>query len=344
MNTNAKILVAEDELTNSILLKKVLSKEGYTVVVANNGLEALKHLEREKFDIVLTDWMMPEIDGIELIRRIRENNVKPAPYIVMITALVSLDAKNYSLDAGADDYIAKPIDVNDLLVRVKDGLNKHRQSSVFKVEQSHKPKNNNSLPPFVGVVIATSTGGPPTILELLKNIPETSPAAFYLVQHGPPWMLETFAQRIGKETKLKVYLVENGMKSQPGCVYLAPGDFHIRINPNDFSLTLDDGPKENFVRPSADPLFRTAAEAFGDYCIALVLTGLGKDGAGGAAQVVMMGGKVLVQDPTTAVAPSMPTAIINSKIKHRVVPIDLMPKALNETIFTNNATLKVAKK
>lgn len=344
MNTSAKILVAEDELTNSILLKRVLSKEGYSVVVANNGMEAIQHLEKESFDVVLTDWMMPQMDGIELIRKIREKKGTPAPYVVMITALVSNDAKNYALEAGADDYIAKPIDVNELIVRVKDGLSKHRQTPIFKEQKSQKPKKINALPPFVGVVVATSTGGPPTVLELFKNIPENSPAAFYLVQHGPPWMLETFAQRIKKETGLKVFLVENGMKSQPGTVYLAPGDFHIRIDPNDYSITLDDGPKENFVRPSADPLFRSAAEAFGEYCIAVVLTGLGKDGVSGASQVVMMGGKVLVQDPTTAVAPSMPTAVINSNMKHRVVKIDQMPKALNETIFTHNATLKGAKK
>ncbi len=345
MNTTAKILIVEDELTNSILLKRVLSNAGYSVVVANNGHDALLHLEKETFDVILTDWMMPKVDGIELIRRVREKKEKPAPYIVMITALVSRDSKEYALEAGADDYIAKPINVHDLLGIVKDGLLKHRQKPIYKVDkETNLIKKNNNLPPFVCVVIATSTGGPPTILELIKNINSNSTAAFYLVQHGPPWMLETFAQRIKKETELDVFLVEEGMESKAGAIYLAPGDFHIRVNSSDFTLSLDAGPKENFVRPSADPLFRSAAEAFGEYCIGVVLTGLGRDGVNGASHIAMLGGKILVQDPTTAVAPSMPTAVINSKVKHKVFKIDLMPKAINESIFTANATLKSKKK
>lgn len=337
-----KILVAEDELTNSILLKRLLSKAGYSVVVAHNGADALKHLEKEHFDALLTDWMMPQMDGIELIRRCREK-IRPIPLIVMITALVSEGARNYAMESGADDYIAKPIDVDELLTRVKDGLEKTYQTPPEKPSKHIISRDTNVIPPFVGIVIATSTGGPPTLIELFKNLPDNNLAAYYIVQHGPAWMLDTFSQRLQRETTLKVSLASNNVKSDPGNIYIAPGDKHLRIKPKTYILSLDDGPKENFVRPAADPLFRSASDAFGKYCISIVLTGLGRDGAQGAAQIASVQGTVLVQDPESAVAPSMPRTIIESGIPHEIVPLSDLSDVVAKKIDAINKTLKEVK-
>ncbi|NLO18435.1 MAG: chemotaxis protein CheB [Ignavibacteria bacterium] len=338
MSELKKILIAEDELTNSILLKRVLTKAGYSVVVAHNGLDAYKHLECEQFDALLTDWMMPNMDGIELIRRTRQN-ISPVPLIIMITSLVSDGARTYSLESGADDYIAKPFDLDELLIRLKDGLHRKTQDAPKKIS-SIISRSIDVRPPFVGVVVATSTGGPPTLLETFRNIPANTNAAFYLVQHGPSWMLDTFAQRLQRESMLTISLASNGAKSEAGNVYIAPGDKHLRIAPGTFNLILDDGPKENFVRPAADPLFRSAAEAFGKYCIAVVLTGLGRYGAQGAAQIASTQGTVLVQDPETCIAPSMPKTVIEADIQHRVVPLSNLCRVIIETIQPLSEELK----
>ncbi len=340
MSELKKILVAEDELTNSILLKRLLSKAGYSVVVAHNGADALKHLERETFDALLTDWMMPEMDGIELIRRAREK-IKPIPLIIMITALVSEGARTYALESGADDYIAKPIDVEELLTRVKDGLSKTQQAPPEKTEGEQViTRESDVLPPFVGVVVATSTGGPPTLIEIFRNVPQDIDAAFFVVQHGPPWMLETFSQRLQRETKLNVSLASNNAKPEPGNIYIAPGDRHLRIENGTMNLILDDGPKENFVRPAADPLFRSAAQAFGKYCVGVILTGLGRDAAQGAAQVASINGQILVQDPETAVAPSMPRTVIETGIRHKIISLADMAKAIEDAVRPMAAKLK----
>lgn len=333
-----KILVAEDELTNSILLKRLLTKAGYSVVTVSNGLDALQLLEREAFDAILTDWMMPNMDGIELIRKVRES-IKPMPLIIMITALVSEGARTYALESGADDYIAKPIDVDELLARVKDGLDKKTQKAPQKASQVVS-REVEVFPPFVGVVMATSTGGPPTLLEIFKNVPANTQAAFYIVQHGPSWMLETFVQRLQRETSLKVNLAVNGMDSEIGNIYIAPGDRHLKIDGSTYKLILDDGPKENFVRPAADPLFRSAALAFGKYCIASVLTGLGRDGAQGASQIAALQGSVIVQDPESAIAPSMPRTIVEMGIPHRIVKLNEIGKTISEMVFPLSARLK----
>lgn len=342
MSDLKQVLVVEDELTNAILLKRILIRAGYSTVVAHNGMEALKHLDKEKFDAVLTDWMMPQIDGIELIRRLREK-VKPLPLIIMITALVSEGARAYALESGADDYIAKPIDVDELITRLKDGLDKHTQSFPGKVAQIIT-RETDVLPPFIGVGIGTSTGGPPTLIELFKNLPDGLNAAFYIVQHGPSWMLETFSQRLQKETKYSVSLAMHGMESEPGHIYIAPGDKHMKIEPGTYRIMLDDGPKENFVRPAADPMFRSIAEAFGKYSLGVILTGLGRDGAQGASQIVAVKGSIIVQDPETAVAPSMPNTVIQTGIDHKTAPLSTISKLIAETIFPVAAQLKIAHK
>ncbi len=338
MSAMYKLLIVEDELTNSILLKRILSKANYSVVVANNGQEAMDHLGREKFDAVLTDWMMPRMDGIELIRQMREK-MEHLPYIIMITALVSEGARSYALESGADDYIAKPIDVQELLTRLQDGLAKTYQDAPKPVDTT-VTRDTNVVPPFVGVVIGTSTGGPPTLIELFKGVEANTNAAFFIVQHGPAWMLETFSQRLQKETSLKVRLATNNQEAEKGHIYIAPGDKHLRIEAETFRMTLDDGPKENFVRPAADALFRSAATAFGKYTVGVVLTGLGRDGAQGASQIASVKGTIVVQDPSTAVAPSMPTTVVESGVPHRLVPLDQLGKAVSETVFPISAALK----
>ena len=336
-----KILVAEDELTSSLLLKRLLTKLGYLVVVAHNGTDAFKHIQKERFDIVLTDWMMPQMDGIELIRRIRED-IHPTPIIIMITALVSESSKNYALESGADDFVAKPIDIDELKVIIEDNLSKNTQKD-NEIREVKKEVVSEIIPAFAGCVIVTSTGGPPTLIKLLKEIPKHTKAAFYIVQHGPTWMLKTFATRLQKETELKVILATDGMKSELGNIYLAPGDFHLKIN-KDLTLSLDNGPKENFVKPAADPLFRTAARAFGKYLTAVILTGLGKDGTNGATAIANNGGDIIVQDPQSAIAPSMPRSIIDKKIKNKVFDLDTLPREISKSIEQRNYLLKERKK
>ncbi|TAL69314.1 MAG: response regulator [Bacteroidetes bacterium] len=123
MSIQYKILVAEDEYTNALLLKKILTNKGYQTEVAYNGAEAFAFLEKDTFHVLLADWMMPVMDGIELIRRTIAW-IKPKPYIIMVTALASSKAENYARASGADDYIAKPINNDDLLERVVKGIEK----------------------------------------------------------------------------------------------------------------------------------------------------------------------------------------------------------------------------
>lgn len=324
-----KVLVVEDIVTSRILLCKILKKEGYDVSSAANGVEALELLATEKFDAILTDWMMPNLDGIELIEKIRKS-IKPIPVIIVITALSSRSAKEKVFEVGADDYIAKPYDNKEVITRLENCLNRQKSETTqfLNDDQFEFVK----VPPFAGVCVAASTGGPPALLNLFSKIKPTMRAAFFVVLHGPAWMLESFTERIQRETEMRVRLGEDGMVIKPGEIYLAPGDKHMVINPQKFCIQISDGPPENYVKPSADPLFRSVAFLFKSKSLSVILTGMGRDGAIGSGYISAAGGITIAQDPKTATLSSMPQSVIDLRIAKFVVPLDEIGDTINKSI------------
>jgi two-component system, chemotaxis family, protein-glutamate methylesterase/glutaminase len=342
MPEKKKILIAEDDKILAKYFEKILINSGYNIDIAYDGKEAYEKLKNTHYDALMTDWMMPKIDGINLIRLIRKE-IHPSPLIFMITTLGSEMSKNHALDSGADGFLMKPVNPVDLISKLNNIFNISQQTVTDKTElQDIVPAT--ALPPFVAVVIASSTGGPSTLMELFKKMQFTNRASFYIVQHGPAWMFESFAKRIEEVTAYKAIICNDNLPSEPGNIYIAPGDKHITIEPETFNILLNDGPRENFVRPAADPLFRSAAKAFGKYCIAVVLTGLGADGTKGAGVVYSAKGKILVQDPATAIAPSMPTSVIRARVPHTLVNIDDMHSAISGNIYPLYASLQKEKK
>jgi len=130
---------------------------------------------------------------------------------------------------------------------------------------------------------------------------------------------------------MPVMLGQNNMSIKPGHIYISPGDHHMLIDSN-LTITLDDGPKENFVRPSADPMFRSIANTFNERSVAIVLTGLGRDGSNGSQVIKKINGKVIIQDPTTAIAPSMPRSVLDEGIADVNTTVDQIPRKIAEFI------------
>jgi two-component system chemotaxis response regulator CheB len=145
-------------------------------------------------------------------------------------------------------------------------------------------------------------------------------------------MLESLGSYLENSTAFRIKMAQHLMRAEKGFIYIAPAGKHLVITPEHFLLHLTDGERENFVRPSADPLFRSAAEAFGHYCVAVILTGMGRDGTQGAAHIAAAKGTVLAQDPDTAVAPSMPTTVIQAGIATQVPILDELGAAVGRDI------------
>jgi two-component system chemotaxis response regulator CheB len=325
MSQQYNILVADDDVMSTGLLRKILVKAGHAVTIARNGLEALRLVQENSFDVVLVDWMMPELDGVEVIKKIRAS-VKPIPQLIMVTALASEESRRQAFAAGADDYIGKPIDRN-LLLSALGHRNSTRQAS-----SAYLLRRAGAMNSIVGVAIAASTGGPKALKTVFTTIQPTTEAAFFIVQHAPLAMLDKIADSLQNMTSMKVQLADDGITVRPGAVYIARGERHMVLEEGKSVLRITDDPPENFVRPAADPLFRSVARNYGPRSLGVILTGMGKDGQVGAGYIANAGGVVLVQNPDTATQPSMPHKVISVKIVCTIVPLENMGKAISDAI------------
>ncbi len=324
-----RVLIVDDESTMVRILKRILSMDKYIIDVATNGEDALEKLRKSRYHALLTDWLMPHMNGIQLIKYIR-SEIEEQPCIILITVIDSLQAKENVLEIGADYYLPKPVDIMELLSCLKNGLARMQQTPQ-KINYTGLPKKQEQKPPCVAVVLASSTAGCEALRKVFYNFPSCN-AAFFIVQHGPKWIHQQLESQIRLNTELNVSLAEDSVNIQPGSIYIAQGGSHLCIQPESFSIQVTSDPMENFVRPSADPLFRTAAKAFGCFTIGVVLTGLGIDGTNGAAHISAVGGIVLAQEPKTACASTMPQSIISSGLTHHAISLDNMQATIIEQV------------
>ncbi len=322
------ILIVEDDPSAKFTYRKILSMDGNKVSYASNGEEGLSIAKENEFDIIITDWLMPVMDGIELISKIR-SEVKKQPIIFLLTAVNSTDAQKKALFAGADEYLTKPIQFDILKEKINESIKRGRVNiSNKQISKSRIVADKN----FYCVGIAASTGGPSTLVKYFSSLSATKNAAFLIVLHGPGWMLKTFVKSLQEVTQMPVHEGNTGVVVKPGNIYLAQGKKHMVLKEGTNILEQIDAPAENYVKPSADPLFRSIANSFGSKSIGMVFTGMGKDGALGCGYIHAAGGRVMVQDPKTAILPSMPEAVINLKMANQVIPLDNMAAELHNCL------------
>jgi two-component system chemotaxis response regulator CheB len=188
------------------------------------------------------------------------------------------------------------------------------------------------------VVIGASAGGVEALLRLVRDLPADFPAAVCIVLHIPPDAPSLLAHILGRESKLPVAHAEDRQALVGGRIYIAPPDRHLLVG-EDGMVQVARGPRENRHRPAVDPLFRSAALAFGPRAIAVVLTGTLDDGTAGALAVKERGGIVVVQDPAEALYPGMPQSVVRHVDVDHVVPINSMGETLarlvRETVPSN---------
>ena len=322
------ILVAEDDPTSQFILQKMLEKEGHSVTVCPNGVDALYKLQGKKHEVLLTDWMMPEMDGMELIRRVR-TLIKPPPLIIVITSISSNEAKQHALESGADEFLVKPVYPKNVISLIDQCTAKNTQL-LNPIKTEDRPLSSISAIPYSGIVIGASSGGPNSLKKMFTHIQKNLLAYLFIVLHGPQWMLEVFAETLQRETQHPTEIAKEGMDLRTGTVYIAPGDKHMVLkNTDKLTIHLDDSPAVNYVKPAIDPLFRSAADIFGPNCIGVVLTGMGCDGALGAVKISQKGGIVIAQDPKTAIVGSMPEKAIETGAVKNILPLEKIGEILS---------------
>jgi two-component system chemotaxis response regulator CheB len=180
---------------------------------------------------------------------------------------------------------------------------------------------------FDAIVIGASAGGIPALKAILKRVPGTIPCPIVIVQHLPPYPNTTLPGVLGFGSRLQTKYASQGDRLRAGTVFIAPPDAHVVIG-TARKLELESGPKVQFARPSIDRFFETAAAAFRGRVLAIVLSGMGSDGARGVSEIKRGGGVVLVQDPASADAPWMPLAAIAACEPDLVLPLSAIPSAI----------------
>lgn len=346
-----RVLIAEDEDTSAMLVGKMLTDAGFEATRVRDGEQALQRLlTGESYDVILTDWLMPNMDGIALIRELRRRDTRPPP-IVVLTAIASDSARYRVLDAGADDYLAKPANQNELVQCLERAVARTQQSPQ-KTELMHAEPAPSSAPihHFPLVMLTAGAGGPNTLQHIFETMGQAEKAVFIVVQHGPNWMLETFAHRLQAKTELNVRMASNAKILKAGEVLIAPGGRHTTLADGGLRLVCTPAQNADINAPSADLLFESAARQLPGECLGVILTGSGCDGARGAQALRCAGATVIVQHPASADVQAMPRGAIALSSSDtsldastlEIAEMDDIPPRLDEYIFDTSLRLGLA--
>lgn len=178
--------------------------------------------------------------------------------------------------------------------------------------------------PIAAVVIGTSTGGPVALREVLPKLPPTLNVPVFVVQHMPARYTKSLSERLCESSMIPIVEAMDSMKIEANKVYIAPGGLQMRIRATakgPIIQTTDDPPEHN-CRPAVDYMFRSAAEVYGGNLLAVVMTGMGRDGTEGCRVIKGLGGAVIAQHPDGCVVYGMPKAVVEEKLADRVVPLE----------------------
>ncbi len=335
-----RVLVADDSSLMRRLVSDTLRGEGFEVLTASNGKEAVELAAKNKPDAAVLDVRMPVMDGLAALKEFVSTGIPT----VMFSSLTKEDSQVTmdALEVGAFDFVPKPggtvtLDISE----VRDDLiRKVRAAVISKKIPILRPKTGKSgrvegvhAPASSVLLIAASTGGPSFVKALVQSLGSDLEAAVLIVQHMPPVFTKFFAERIASGSRIPVKEGEEDDEVRAGLAFLAPGDYHMEVTSDPVArLSLNKGPKVNYVRPSADPLFISAARRFGRRVVAVILSGMGSDAKDGALAVKSFGGHVIAQDETTSVVYGMPRAVIEAGATDEVLPFDEIPKRVNEIL------------
>ncbi|MCA3692277.1 chemotaxis response regulator protein-glutamate methylesterase [Aquidulcibacter sp.] len=354
-----RVLVVDDSAVIRGLVTRWLSGEADIEVVgaAVNGKDGVDHAEKHKPDLIILDIEMPVMDGVTALPAIRK--VAPNARVIMASTLTQRGAEVTikALAAGASDYIPKP-DASqlagaadykrELLAKVRSlGARAVSAANPSPAYGAAAASSSAGRPPAPAgptlravtqkvipeaIFIGSSTGGPEALREVIEGLAGKVRVPVFITQHMPPMFTKILADHLTKQTKATVVEATDGLQAQPGVFYIAPGDRHMIISRNltVTRISLSDAPPENFCRPAVDPMFRSAAETYGEKALAVVLTGMGQDGLLGAKPLVSKGAQLIAQDEETSVVWGMPGAIARAGLATACKPIQqIAPAILN---------------
>jgi two-component system, chemotaxis family, protein-glutamate methylesterase/glutaminase len=343
MSQPVRVLVVDDSALMRKLIPQILQTDSSIQVVgtAMDGNFGLKKIEELRPQVITLDLEMPGMGGLDMLKEIMRRHRIP----VIVVSSHSTEGASVTLKAlslGAFDFVAKPQDVSarmrevasELIAKIKAAAHS-RGLRVAPIPDIVGPvpvktRGTRVVAPTRVFAIGISTGGPQALQYLLPQLPGDFPGSLVIVQHMPEGFTDMFARRLDEICAIQVKEAQSGDVLQAGRALISPGNRHLKVKrlPLGDVAVLSDDPRVNGHRPSAEVLFRSAAEEFGDKAVAILMTGMGDDGAEGMGAVKAAGGMTIAQSEDSCVVFGMPKAAIERGYAARVVALDALANTL----------------
>ncbi len=339
-----RVLVVDDSLVFQRVMAQILRQLPTisAVEVANDGREGLARLDQSLFDIVFMDLNMPGLNGLDVLRELKHRGSRVPVVVVSAAGGPGTKITIEALEYGALDFICKPVGsdfqaaVNQLgrelakSLRILD-LRKSGLAAGSPHEQLPRYRRHGESVSLVAM--ASSTGGPQSLVSVIPHLPASFPVPVLLVQHMPPGFTDSMARSLDQKSRVRVLEAAEGMVLKPGTVYMAPGGRHMVVTrtKTDLVLGLNDDPPQCHVRPAADVLLRSLAGITGlGKVLTVIMTGMGKDGCRGLQELKKFPCHSIAQDEESSVVYGMPGAIVEAGLADEILPLDSLAAKMVE--------------
>jgi two-component system, chemotaxis family, protein-glutamate methylesterase/glutaminase len=351
-----KVLVIDDSaLIRSLLTEIINSQPDMTVVgVAPDPLVARDMIKQLNPDVLTLDVEMPKMDGLDFLEKLMR--LRPMP-VVMVSTLTERGSEitMRALELGAIDFVTKP------KMSISEGMREYTEIIADKIRVAAQARiaspsrqlgNVAATPvllrnPLISseklLIIGASTGGTEAIKSFLLQMPSDCPGIL-ITQHMPAGFTKSFANRLDSICQISVQEAEGGERILPGHAYIAPGDKHLLLARSgaNYVTQLSDAPAVNRHKPSVDVLFDSAAAYAGKNALGVILTGMGKDGAAGMAQMKRAGAHNFAQNEESCVVYGMPKEAVAHGGVDEVAHLNDLPKlVLNHLTVNSDRALRV---
>lgn len=351
-----KVLVVEDSPVAQELLTYILNSdpELQVTAIARDGAEALKAVSRTGFDVITMDIHLPGMDGYETTRAIMESY--PTPIVIVSGTLLQDEIKHSfrALEAGALAALRRPAGPghSNYEAEARDLVRTVKLMSEVKVVRrwpQYRNKISSGLPPLAVapvptpqadgtpgginvVAIGASTGGPPALQKILRQLRKDFPASILVVQHMAVGFMDGLREWLNNTCALPVKVASQHEQLRPGNVYLAPDDAQMKVAATG-RLLLEKGRRENGYCPSVTYLFSSVANLYASNAVGVLLTGMGDDGAAGLQLMREKGAVTIAQDEESSVVFGMPKEAIRIGAAKHVLNLEQIPDFLHRLVI-----------
>ena len=345
------LLVVEDSALMRRVICDIINSDARFQAkdVCRDGVEAYQQLKTHSYDAVIMDINMPRMDGLELLKKLQDENIKVT--VIVASSLTTKDAETtiLAMERGAVDFVTKPNniaeargeDFKQVLVAVLEavlhvGCYTHKPSSVISVRLPGSRKleaggrGGKKL-----IALACSTGGPKSLQAVIPLLKCGMNAPMVVVQHMPAGFTKSLADRLDEISEVSVKEAEEGEILRPGRVYIAPGGKHMEIAQTaaGHKIVLTDKPAVGGLKPYANYMYQSLINSGFDEILCVVLTGMGMDGTKGIEELSKHKPvHVICQDQESSVVYGMPKAAAEAGLADEILPLTEVAQSIMKSV------------